>query len=350
MPTKSYFEKLPPFPNDVPVAKLPRISFAKLLDNETEESEALFSATRKLGFFMLDFQDCAEGQSFLEKSETMFEINKKICEMDIGDLAQYAYHPPHSLFGYKKLGDIKIKDGRPDRLTFYNISQDDMTGIAKPMSHPPCVESHRADVWDFMNQAHSIIELICSHLDTQLRLPLGTLASMQPMSLPSGTALRLLQYPPQPESDRRTSLLGHTDIRTLTILFNLTGGFQILLPGRDATDNSAWMYVKPEPGYAIINLGDAMVEWSGGILRSNMHRVTFAPGEQSKLPRYSLAYLVRPDGDAPMKRLGGEGSLIPQAEGGGEEDTMTAREREVHKSIAIQSGKDNARSRGGIEI
>jgi len=34
-----------------------------------------------------------------------------------------------------------------------------------------------------------------------------------------------------------------------------------------------------------------------------MHRVTFAPGEQGTVPRYSLAYLVRPEGEAPMKRL-----------------------------------------------
>lgn len=37
-----------------------------------------------------------------------------------------------------------------------------------------------------------------------------------------------------------------------------------------------------------------MVEWSGGILCSNMRRVTYAPGEQGDVTRYSVAYLVRP--------------------------------------------------------
>lgn len=255
-----------------------------------------------------------------------------------------------SPFRYKKLGDIKIEDGRPDRFTFYNISQDDITGISNPMQHPPCVTAYRSDIEVYMKQAHSIVSLICSHLDAQLHLLLGTLASMQPMNSPSGTALRMLQYPPQPEHDQRPSLLGHTDIGTLTILFNITGGLQVLLPGMDPSNDSGWVYVKPEPDCAIVNLGDAMVEWSAGIFRSNMHRVTFAPGEQGKVPRYSLAYLVRPDGDAPMKRLGGEGSLIPESGEGEEDNTMSAKEWEVHRSLAIRAGKDNTRSRGGIEI
>jgi isopenicillin N synthase-like dioxygenase len=90
-----------------------------------------------------------------------------------------------------------------------------------------------------------------------------------------------------------------------------------------------------------------MVEWSAGILRSNMHRVTCAPGEQGKVTRYSLAYLVRPDGNAPMKRLSGEASLIPAPEDGEEGNPMNAREWEVHRAVAIKAGRDNARSRGG---
>lgn len=89
---------------------------------------------------------------------------------------------------------------------------------------------------------------------------------------------------------------------------------------------------------------------SGGILRSNMHRVTSAPGEQGKVPRYSLAYLVRPDGDVPMKRLSAGGTLIPSLQEVEVENRMTAREWEMAKAISIRSGRDCARSRGGREI
>jgi isopenicillin N synthase-like dioxygenase len=251
---------------------------------------------------------------------------------------------------FKPIGNIKIEDGRPDRVQFYNIGQDDMTGTSKPLSNPPCIEARRPDIKAYMEQAHSIISLICSHLDKQLHLSPGTLISMQPRNRPSGTSLRMLKYPPQPEGDQRTSLLGHTDIGTLTILFNITGGLQLLSPGADPKDESSWMYIQPAPGCAIVNLGDAMVEWSAGILRSNMHRVTFAPGEQGKVDRYSLAYLVRAVGDASMKRLSGDGSLIPGLSEGEEENEMNAKQWEVAKGVAIMSGRDNARSRGGREI
>ncbi|KAF8847922.1 Clavaminate synthase-like protein [Acephala macrosclerotiorum] len=350
MPTKSYFDKFPPFPNDIAAAQLPRIHLSKLLANDKTESNALFEASRKLGLFLLDFEDCEEGETFLKNAETMFDINKEMNETDIEEMMKYAYHPPHSLFGYKALGDLKIEDGRPDRCTFYTVSQDDMTALSKPLSHPQIIETHRPQISAYIKQAHSIITLICSHLDSQLRLSPGTFASMQPITSPSGTGLRMLRYPPQPEGDRRTSLLGHTDIGSLTILFNITGGLQILLPDADPTDDSGWVYVKPEPGCAIVNLGDAMVEWSGGILRSNMHRVTFAPGEQGKVPRYSLAYLVRPFGDVSMKRLAGGRSLIPEVKDGEEDNLMNARDWEIHKAVGIRSGRDNARSRGGLPL
>ena len=81
-----------------------------------------------------------------------------------------------------------------------------------------------------------------------------------------------------------------------------------------------------------------MVEWSAGVLRSNMHRVTFAPDEQGKISRYSHAYLLRPDGTAPIKRLAGGESLVPPLEEGEEDNAMNAKEWEAHKAVAIRQG------------
>jgi isopenicillin N synthase-like dioxygenase len=119
----------------------------------------------------------------------------------------------------------------------------------------------------------------------------------------------------------------------------------------DPSLEASWTYIKPQPSTCIVNFGDAMVEWSAGILRSNMHRVTYAPGEQGEVTRYSIAYLVRPSGDAPMRRLAPPAypsSLIPLITGEEETDNeMNAREWEAYKAVAIRAGKDNARSKGG---
>lgn len=225
-----------------------------------------------------------------------------------------------------------------------------MTGVSEPLPNPRLIEKHRSEIKEYVQEAHGITGLICEQLENQLCLPKGALASLQPLDRPSDTALRMLRYPPQPEGDHRTSLLGHTDIGSITILFNTLGGLQLLPGGADPKDNDSWVYLQPQPGCAIVNLGDAMVEWTAGILRSNMHRVTYAPGEQGKVARYSLEYLVRPYGDAPMKRLAGGESLVPPISEGKEGNLMNAREWEAHKAVAIRVGKDNARSRGRREF
>lgn len=99
MPTKSVFEKYPPFPDDVQCAELQRISFAKLLAQDVSESNALFEACRAWGFFVFDFQGCPEGEAFIQKAAAMFDLNEKIHDMKVEDLMNYAYKPPHSLFG-----------------------------------------------------------------------------------------------------------------------------------------------------------------------------------------------------------------------------------------------------------
>ncbi|KAL9619162.1 MAG: hypothetical protein Q9160_006171 [Pyrenula sp. 1 TL-2023] len=351
MPTQQNFNKFPLFPEDVPVIALRCLSYEKLQKQDESESAALFGACRGMGFVLIDFQGNKDGEAFLEKALEMFQITEEINAMDADYLEKYVYQPPGSLFGYKKVGAIKIEDGRPDRVSFYNVGQDYMLGNSNPRDNASCIEANRASISAYMKQAHEVCALVCTHLQKQLHLPPNALSSLQPQNQVSGTALRMLRYAPQPSGDRQTSLLGHTDIGSMTLLFNVTGGLQVLKPGYDdPKDDASWAYIRPQPGCAILNLGDAMVEWTAGILRSNMHRVTWAPGEQGKAMRYSHAYLVRPAAEAPMKRLAGGDSLIPGIEDGEEENLMNAKEWEACKAKAIQAGRDNARSRGARNL
>ena len=70
----------------------------------------------------------------------------------------------------------------------------------------------------------------------------------------------------------------HTDFGSFTILFNWLGGLQLLLPQPEK-----WVWVRPVPGSAIVNLGDAMCKSTSGILKSNTHRVVPASGAQANL-------------------------------------------------------------------
>ena len=153
----------------------------------------------------------------------------------------------------------------------------------------------------------------------------------------------------------KRSLVGHTDIGTVTILaHNGIGGLQVLLSGAAVDDEPDWAYIRPEPGGVIVDLGDALTEWSGNILRSDMHRVIAAPGEQRSEVRYSIAYLVRPVNNAKMAPLRKEWcqNVSDSGHHGDAEArrAWTALEWERRKNEAITSGQDVARSKGGIAL
>jgi isopenicillin N synthase-like dioxygenase len=72
----------------------------------------------------------------------------------------------------------------------------------------------------------------------------------------------------------------------------------------------------------VINLGDAAVKFTNGVLCSGRHRVIPSPGVQGKYPRYSVVYFVRPEDQCIMKQLKGRG--IP--DGPEEERDICARD------------------------
>ena len=145
----------------------------------------------------------------------------------------------------------------------------------------------------------------------------------------SGDQIRFIKAPPQPKDDRRTALGEHTDFGSVTVLFNRLGGLQVLPPGRDAQ----WCYVKPLDGHAIINLGDAMVKFTNGLLRSNIHRVSAPPGDQADYTRYSLVYFNRPENEVMLKRLDGSDIIPPLADDEVEEE-ISSKDWIIRRALA----------------
>jgi isopenicillin N synthase-like dioxygenase len=198
-------------------------------------------------------------------------------------------------------------------------------GISKkPFAHPEMLYRRAELIKSYINDSHALITLLLDHLNSHLQLPEGTLQSLHRLDQPSGDQIRLIKSPPQPPSDQRTALGKHTDFGSLTILFNRLGGLQILPPPSltPAGKEPEWTYVKPLQGHCIINLGDAMTKFSGGLLRSNIHRVVSPPGEQAKETRYSVVYFSRPGDEVLLKRL--EGGIIPKGENA--EEAMNSKE------------------------
>ena len=200
-----------------------------------------------------------------------------------------------------------------------------------------------------MTSSHALVTLILAHLNAHLHLPPGLLQSLHRQSAVSGDQVRLIKSPPQPPSDLRTALGKHTDFGSITILFNRLGGLQILPPPSFVRTGKEpeWTYVKPLAGHCIVNLGDAMVKFTNGILRSNIHRVVSPPGEQARQTRYSLVYFARPEDEVMLKRLEGS-DVIPQMKDGQSDDVMSSKEwieLQAMRLRKLQPGMSDAEKR-----
>lgn len=161
-----------------------------------------------------------------------------------------------------------------------------------------------------MLDAHALTTLILTHLNTHLAFSEGTLTPLYCQTAVSGDHIRFIKAPPQPRDDLRIALGQHTDFGPITILFNRVGGLQVLLP-----HSNEWRYVKPLPGHCIVNLGDAMVKFTNGLLRSNLHSVVAPPGEQVGWTRDAVVYSRAPGVRGAVEAIGGSrGVIAPLAE------------------------------------
>lgn len=110
-----------------------------------------------------------------------------------------------------------------------------------------------------------------------------------------------------------------------------------------------WAYVRPLPGHCVINMGDALVKFTAGILRSNIHRVVAPPGEQGDVTRYSLVYFSRPEDEVLLRSLKVESELIKEAAGEADEgEVVTSKEWILRRALGKRVGKyfDRAHAAG----
>jgi len=161
-----------------------------------------------------------------------------------------------------------------------------------------------------VRKSRAISATMLSIFNERLGLPVGALAERHQESETSGSEARYIRSPPMPGgmSEERSAIGAHTDFGSLSFLCNRLGGLQVLVPGAET-----WQFIKPLPGHAICNVGDALAILSGGILRSNMHRVIPPPPPQSTHVRTSLVFFTRPNNTAPLRALAAESPIIAAA-------------------------------------
>jgi isopenicillin N synthase-like dioxygenase len=115
----------------------------------------------------------------------------------------------------------------------------------------------------------------------------------------------------------------------MTLLWqDSVGGLQIHYPRTES-----WIDVVPIPGAYVVNLGDMMQLWTGGMYRSTLHRVINISGEE----RYSIAFFNEGNLGFRVKRIiVGEGT--EDEEGFTVREHLKRRYKESYDLLKAQKG------------
>ena len=125
-----------------------------------------------------------------------------------------------------------------------------------------------------------------SDIKASLSMPLSHMVDEQYQTL-----LRILHYPPLPESFPTGSVRGapHEDINLITLLVSPSS------TGLQAQDNSgSWHSVPCDKNWIIVNIGDMLQEASHNYFKATTHRVINPEAKQENISRYSMPLFLHP--------------------------------------------------------
>ena len=242
-----------------------------------------------------------------------------------------------------------------DSVEFLNVAKDDFLAYPNIVhrTYPSTVYAHmESTIRPFVDKSLEVNNTILSILEAKLGLPGGTFLKYHSRDEPSGSDARVIKKPPESTiTDNTTNgnnsngnlnpkvaLGAHTDFGSLSFLHNRLGGLQVLVPG-----SNTWQYIRPLPSHAICNIGDTLSIFSGGILRSNMHRIVPPPFPQNAFSRWSVVFFTRPGYGQILRVLKEESDVIRGVyEGMGEEErgryepNVTAREWHKRRKMTLR--------------
>ncbi|BGP38549.1 hypothetical protein JCM10449v2_002484 [Rhodotorula kratochvilovae] len=302
------------FPEDLECHPLLIVDFAKVKAGDESEIDTLYQACTNLGFFYL------KNHGVENLTEPMFEMGKATFELPDEELMPFEQGDSGMSAGYKKAGlnNVDAK-GNLDTVHFINVAKDDALAYpeVRQRTYPRTVVERMDTVTGFVRTSDNVLQTLLAVLEPRIGLPAGTLAALHKEGDISGSESRCILKPaegdkgylPEGKGDDgnpAAAIGAHTDFGVLSMLHGRgCGGLQVLPPG-----TSKWQHIRPLPGHAVCNVGDTLAVYSGGIFKSNIHRVIPPPAPQNLHARWSLVYFLRPGFDNPLRPLSEQSELI----------------------------------------
>lgn len=172
---------------------------------------------------------------------------------------------------------------------------------------PENFQTHEETIAGFQRACHELCQRIFEHIAVALGLDRAWFSSRHEFGKTgSSSVFRLLFYPGVEPLERGVDVRAgaHSDYGSITLLFQQRGQ-----PGLEIqTQEGQWASVPAEPYSSngdnrgallpiLVNIGDLLEDWTGGLLKSTVHRVAF--GAQIA-DRYSMAYFCDPLDDVEL--------------------------------------------------
>lgn len=188
----------------------------------------------------------------------------------------YSYHETFDLSYDTDPDDPRVQ--KPYGMVGPNVWPDDLPGFREAVS-------------EYYDAVYQLGRELLAAFELGLGLAPGRL--MQHVNVPT-SQLRLLRYLENdaPRDETNQGIGAHSDFECFTILH--TGGPGLQLMSYD----DHWVDAPPQPGTFVVNIGDCLEAWTGGLFKSTQHRVV-----NLGIERYSLPLFFSTDFDVEIKPL-----------------------------------------------
>ncbi|KAM3519785.1 hypothetical protein NHJ13051_007272 [Beauveria bassiana] len=286
-------------------AHLKTISLSRLASRDPDTIALLYEAVVNEGVFYLEPYHGWEDQPALQAADIAYclSLAKDLFSLPTSQLLLHDFHAfgQHRLDGrdrYKPVGRNAGKNSA-DGFEAFLLSRNSLCESPQTMQklqYPEPIETRRSRVQSVMEALHLTGQIILGAISAALNLPPESdLCLRHRIGQQSTSTFGMLHYPKLSANDAANAgRIAHTDEGTLTILFASDYGLQTQNPS-----TRRWEFVEPRTEHAVINVGDTLRFMSEKRLKACLHRVVPLPGK-TILERYSLAYFMRPEYDAPF--------------------------------------------------
>lgn len=98
MVSQELFARLPPFPENVSIADVPKFSLSGLSSGDSTYARKVFETCRTTGFFLLDMGGEETGDNIIKEIDAIFDISHNIFDLEVEEKRKYGQDTSHGKF------------------------------------------------------------------------------------------------------------------------------------------------------------------------------------------------------------------------------------------------------------